>query len=249
MLIAAAVCPHPPLLVPAVAGAAAPELDALRAACREAVRRLIEGPGGRAPDLLVVVGGEATTRAYAPDAAGSLRPYGVDVTVGPGEPVLPLSLTIGRWLLGQAVDPAPARVRFQGVAQAAPPRECLRLGRELAGAAERVALLVMGDGSACRAEKPGDDDLDERAEPYDAAVARALRDADADALAALDPVLSGELLVAGRAAWQVLAGATGAAGGADGHGGFHGGFTGALLADVAPYGVAYFVASWLRGRP
>ena len=40
-LVAAAVCPHPPLLVPEVAGAAAPELDDLRAACDVAVARLL----------------------------------------------------------------------------------------------------------------------------------------------------------------------------------------------------------------
>jgi hypothetical protein len=252
VLSAAAVCPHPPLLVPEVAGEAALELDALRAACHEAVRRLTHDRDGRAADLLVVVGGDETTRVYGADAAGSLRPYGLDLVVGPGDPILPLSLTIGRWLLGRAVDsdgpglPGRPRVRFQGVATGAAPAECLRLGRELAGAAGRVALLVMGDGSACRAEKATDDDLDERAEPYDTAVARALRDADAAALAGLDPELSSELQVAGRAAWQVLAGAAGGTG-ADALMDGTGDFTGAVLADVAPYGVGYIVASWLRG--
>ncbi len=248
MLIAAAVCPHPPLLVPEVAGEAAPELDALRAACHEAVRRLTHDRDGRGADLLMVVGGDETTRAYGADAAGSLRPYGLDLTVGPGEPILPLSLTIGRWLLGTVDSGRPdrPRVRFQGVASGAAPAECLRLGRELAGAAGRVALLAMGDGSACRAEKATDEDLDDRAEPYDAAVARALRDADVAALAALDPELSSELQVAGRAAWQVLAGAAGGTG-ADRPLVGTGEFTGAVLGDGAPYGVGYFVASWVRG--
>jgi hypothetical protein len=243
VLIAAAVCPHPPLLVPEVAGEAAPELDALRAACDAAVGPRLQNSGGRAADLLVVVGGDETTRAYGAAAAGSLRPYGLDLTVGRGEPILPLSLTIGGWLVGRAVAAAgpgrPGRppVRFQGVAEQAAPSACLRLGRELAAAADRVVLLAMGDGSACRAEKATDDDLDERAEPYDAAIARALRHADAGALAGLDPELSSELRVAGRAAWQVLAGAAGVDA-----------FTGAVLADVAPYGVGYFVASWVRGR-
>ena len=94
------------------------------------------------------------------------------------------------------------------------------------------ALLVMGDGSACRGQKaPGYDDP--RAQPYDDAVARALADADAAALAGLDPVLSAELLVAGRAPWQVLAeryGAPPCRGAAT------------CLDYGAPYGVAYFVA-------
>ncbi|MBX6769006.1 MAG: hypothetical protein IRY90_17965 [Actinomadura rubrobrunea] len=39
-LVSAAVCPHPPLLVPEMAGAAAGELDGLPHACDDAVRTL-----------------------------------------------------------------------------------------------------------------------------------------------------------------------------------------------------------------
>ncbi|MFD8069425.1 hypothetical protein ACFV3J_25735, partial [Streptomyces parvulus] len=52
MLVAAAVCPCPPLLVPEVAAGAAPELDAARAACADALGVLA---AARA-DRLVVVG-------------------------------------------------------------------------------------------------------------------------------------------------------------------------------------------------
>jgi aromatic ring-opening dioxygenase LigB subunit len=143
-------------------------------------------------------------------------------------PVLPLSLTIGRWLLGER----PAL--YRGVAEDAPAESCARLGTELAGLAERVALLVMGDGSACRTERaPGY--LDERAEGFDAGVARALAEADTGALAGLDATVAAELRAAGRAPWQVLAGAARGAR-----------FTGELLADEAPYGVGYLVASWAR---
>ncbi|GGV03699.1 hypothetical protein GCM10010182_22310 [Actinomadura cremea] len=237
MLISAAVCPHPPILVPAMAGEAARELDGLRAACAEAVGRL----AAASPDALVVVGGAPDTVEYGPGAHATLRPHGLPWTSpdvpGEGSEPLPLSLTIGRWLIerggGAAVQGTDLRVRYRSVAFDAPPEDCLALGRELAGSAGRVALLVMGDGSACRSEKaPGY--LDERAEPHDAAVASALGRADAAALAALDPGTSRELRAAGRAAWQVLAGAA-AAGGR---------FGGELLADEAPYGVGYLVASW-----
>ena len=260
MLIHAAVCPHPPLLVPELAGEAAPELDGLRAACARAVSRLADAvaaaAGAGADAEIVVVGGARRTRRFGARAVASLRPYGLITPIlngesesgisdtggrsdpcfgqheigavsdedgaasgtGPGEAsgaeVLPLSLTIGRWLLRDVLEGLPdgVPVGFQAVADDASPEECLRLGRELAGPADRrVALLVMGDGSACLNEKaPGY--LDPRAEPYDAAVAEALRTADASALAALDPALSRELWVAGRAAWQVLAGAAGTAG-------------------------------------
>ena len=67
-------------------------------------------------------------------------------------------------------------------------------------------MLVMGDGSARRSvSAPGH--LDERAVPFDDAVERAVRDGDLAALGALDPGLARELMVTGRPAWQVLAGA------------------------------------------
>ncbi|GAB2807286.1 class III extradiol dioxygenase subunit B-like domain-containing protein [Actinocorallia aurea] len=219
MLIAAAVCPHPPMLVPELAGLAAPELDALRGSCLRAAASVAGG------GELVVVGGAERTAEYPGTASGTFAPYGLDLRVGEGEPVLPLSLTIGRWLLGGREPSA-----FQAIAFDAPVEECLALGARLA--ARDVSLLVMGDGSACRDEKaPGY--LDERAAPYDREVARALGDADAAALGLLDPRLSDELMAAGRAAWQVLAGA------ARGRR-----FSGELLADEAPYGVGYFAAVW-----
>ncbi|MFG2046358.1 hypothetical protein ACGFIW_02850 [Micromonospora sp. NPDC048935] len=240
-LVAAAVCPHPPLLVPEVAGSAAPELDDLRAACDAAVRRLLAVD----PDTVVLLGTGPVTGLIRTPATGSLQPWGVDLDVPlvRGQPdrgaVLPLSLTIGAWLLARhdtrAQDTRASVVAVQ-VAADAGPAELAALADDVGGAGDRVALLVLGDGSACRGEKaPGYDDA--RALPYDQGVAAALADADLDALLDLDPVLSAELKAAGRAPWQVLAGAARASGG---------GWRGELLHDAAPYGVAYFVASWER---
>ncbi|MGW4423972.1 hypothetical protein [Streptosporangium sp. NPDC004631] len=220
MLVAAAVCPHPPLLIPELAGAAAPELDGLRAACAAAVRAL--GEGG--PDAIVVVGGADRAGTYGADAAGSLAPWGVDVRIGDGDPVLPLSLSVGRRLLEWEGLTASG---FHAVPFDAPAERCAALGVRLAGAAERVALLVMADGSACLTEKsPGY--LDPRAAPYNAAIVGALARAE---VPDLDPRVAAELWVAGRAALQVLAGAGGA-------------LSGEVLYDAAPYGVGYFVARW-----
>ena len=117
------------------------------------------------------------------------------------------------------------------------PERCVATGREIAARSGRPALLVMGDASACRTVKaPGY--LDERAAPFDAEVARALRAADVPALAALDAELAHELKASGRAPWQVLAGA---AEGSD--------LSGALLYEDAPYGVGYLVAAWSWGKP
>ncbi|RAO14119.1 hypothetical protein MED15_04466 [Micromonospora noduli] len=235
-LVAAAVCPHPPLLVPEVAGSAAPELDDLRAACDAAVRRLLAPD----PDIVVLVGTGPVTGPIRTPATGSLQPWGVDLYLPlvPGQSdrgaLLPLSLTIGAWLLARH-DTRPTVTAVQ-VAADAGPAELAALADEVGAAGDRVASLVLGDGSACRGEKaPGYDDA--RALPYDQGVAAALADADLDALLDLDPVVSAELKAAGRAPWQVLAGAARAAGG---------GWRGELLHDSAPYGVAYFVASWER---
>jgi aromatic ring-opening dioxygenase LigB subunit len=106
------------------------------------------------------------------------------------------------------------------------------LGAQLAGTAARVGLLVAGDGSARRGPKaPGY--LDPRAASFDAEVGRALGSGDAAALLALDPILADDLLVAGRAPWQVLGGAVGDA-------------TVTATLDYAgdPFGVWYAVARW-----
>lgn len=230
MLVAAAVCPCPPLLVPDVASGAAPELDPLRAACADALGVL----AAARPDLLVVVGAADRPHVWEGGGTGSLRPYGVNATVRLGDgsdpqPMAP-SLTLAAWLLTRAGSTAP--LHACGVPVDAPAARMLDLGRGLAELADRVALLVMGDGSTCRTVKaPGY--LDERAEPFDASVARALGAADTKALAALDAPLAAELGAAGRAPWQVLAGA------ADGVG-----LSAALLYDEAPYGVGYFAAAW-----
>ncbi|GEC09336.1 hypothetical protein SSP24_69910 [Streptomyces spinoverrucosus] len=238
MLVAAAVCPCPPLLVPAVAAGAAPELDAARAACTDALGVL----AAARPDRLIVVGpmrqGEVET--YPEGTHGSFRGFGVDVDVRLGREkaadadvrrVLPPSLAVAAWLLDRT-GWSDAPIEGLAVGELLAPERCMRLGRDLAAEAGRVALLVMGDASACRSLKaPGY--LDERAEPFDAAVGRALGSADLAALEALDVELARRLMVSGRAPWQVLAGAAAGAG-----------LGGALLYEDAPYGVGYVVASW-----
>ena len=237
-LVAAAVCPQPPLLVPQIAAGAAVETADLRAACDDAVAALA-GSGARS---LYVVGAGDRTREFSPPFRATLAPWGgpAEVTLGgpdhpPPSEWLPLSLSIGAWLLSRAAD-RPEELRMLTADSAASVVECRELGARL-DAADPWAMLVIGDGSACRGLKsPGYDDP--RAEPYDQAVARALADADPDALLGLDPTLSAELKAAGRAPWQVLAGAARAAGCA---------WRGELTFEAAPYGVAYFVARWTRG--
>jgi hypothetical protein len=212
VIVAAAVCPHPPALVPEVASGAAPELDDVREAALATASRLVAST----PDRVIVVGTGDLTGGVDESAGGTLAGYGVDVLAGGTDLVLPLSLTIGAWLLDQ--------VGWDGArtytTTSSTPTE------------ERVALLVMADGSARRSLKaPGS--LDERAEPYDATVAAALADGDPAALAALDVDLGDELLAAGIRALVVLGDMTK---GAD--------VTAQLRWDGAPFGVGYWVADW-----
>jgi hypothetical protein len=219
VIAAAAVCPHPPLIVPQLAAGAVAELDDLRAACDRAVGHLVAAR----PDALVTVGAAGETYQ-------GFAPWGVDVPVARARPQ-PLSLLVGQWLLARNGLDGHERVAVPPDATVA---DCDRRGARLAADRRRLAVLVLGDGTRCRGVRaPGYDDP--RAEPYDAAVARALAGADTAALLRLDPALSAELGVAGRAAWQVLAGAVRACGGA---------WRGELLYHAAPHGVAYLVATW-----
>lgn len=244
MLVAAAVCPCPPLLVPEVAAGAAPELDAARAACTDAIGVL----AASRPDRLVVIGpAEQSGRGpYPQGARGSFRGFGVDVDVRlgrsggdstddtdsrDGTDGLPPSLAVAAWLLDRTEWSA-APLEGLAVGEPLAAERCIQVGGEIAARGERVALLVMGDASACRTLKaPGY--LDERAARFDAEIARALGAADVAALKGLDEELAYELKAAGRAPWQVLAGAAEGAG-----------LSGELLYDDAPYGVGYLVATW-----
>lgn len=214
------------MIVPEIASGAAPELAGLRAACDTALRR-IAASGARS---LLVLGSDSSTIDYVSPTRLSFSPWGLP----DGEPrtPLPLSLTVGAWLVNRALGQK-LTYRMATIAADEPVDGCVTLGRHL-GDDGPWALLVMGDGSACRGlQAPGYDDP--RARAYDEGVARALATADLDALLGLDPGLSAELMVAGRAPWQVLAGA---AAGASWHA--------EMEYDDAPYGVAYFVATWER---
>ncbi len=169
--------PTPPLLVPQLATGHDPELDDLRTACRDAVATVTALPH----ELLVVVGADGGPRAT------SFAPWGAPVDVDVPE-ALPLAL-----LVGAGLTPGVLR-SFVAVAPDLEPGECRALGAELAAAADRVALLVMGDGSARHSLRaPGY--LDERAAPGTPACTRRSARSTSTALRGLDPALADELLV------------------------------------------------------
>lgn len=228
MVIARAVlCPSPPLLARELTGRAQ-VLPELRDACAAAVARLVKADC----EVVAVVGAGDVTATWDPEARLDVPAYAPPAGKACGTPGLPLALGLGAMLLDNAGYAGPRRL--QAVGEAEPPRSCLRLGESLADVAPRVALLIVGDGSARRGQKaPGH--FDERAAPFDAGIARAISGGDMAALAAADPALARELMATGRPAWQVLAGALGAA--PEGR---------APAAEILyadhPFGVAYLVA-------
>jgi hypothetical protein len=217
---------------------AAWELTELRSVCDAAVNQLWSAE----PDQIVVVGGGPLTDTYGSSAIGSFAGYGVplalrlgggDASIGATTATLPLSLSVAAWLLRDR--PARPRRVGQSIAAKSTALDCAALGASLVSGSSRVGLLIMGDGSACHGPKsPGYDDP--RAHSFDANVTNALATCDTEALLALDVDLATDLLVAGRAPWQVLAGAVEASGGK---------WAGALTYADAPYGVQYTVATWL----
>ena len=256
MIVAAAICPSPPLLARELTGQAE-VLPELRAACAAAVESL----AAAGPDVLVVVGPGEEDASWDPGSRPDFAAYAPGSAVrgasGPvGDAPLPLALGIGARLLDEGGYTGPRALR--GIAALATPGYCQRIGYQLARSAPRVALLAVGDGSARRSvSAPGY--LDERAAPFDAAVERAVRDGDLAALAALDPDLAADLLAGGRPAWQVLAGALRATSAGDDleAGDDLAAGDGRAAADVlpprpprtevlysdAPFGVAYLVAT------
>ena len=228
MIVAAALCPWPPLLVRELTGAD-PVLPELRAACAGAVAALLRDR----PEVVAVVGPGTVTARWPGDgrlnvaAFGGLPPAAPDPA---GRPVLPPAPGIGAYLLDQA-GYAGERLIWS-VSADEPVAGCRKLGGDLAGRDARTALLVIGDGSARRGPRaPGH--FDERAGAFDAAVEQAIRAGDTGALLDLNPALARELMATGRPAWQVLAGAL---------------ETAAPLSVAVryagdPFGVAYLVAS------
>jgi hypothetical protein len=230
VIVGAAFCPHPPALIPLLGVGLTPELGILRQYCAKAIRQICD----LSPDRIVVLGTADVGSADTGIGAGQLNRYGVDAEAGRGmpergdeggSPPLPLSLTVGLWLLEQAgthtteitVEAVTADMVSEGPTMTSP---------------DRLGLVVMGDGSARRSERaPGY--LDARAAPFDATVLRALRSGDPAALASLDGATGAELLAAGVPAWRragaVLSGSR-----------YHSEVT---YADD-PFGVYYTVAFW-----
>jgi hypothetical protein len=224
---AVAFCPQAPALVPEVGRGLDAELDEVRTATRTAIQ-----VAARRGEQLIVIGSAETTRRHDPRARGSFAGFGVPLTVSlgsdePGPLELPQALSVGAWLLRDALGPGCGAsgwsVGWDSTAMKIEPDQ-------------PTVLVVVGDGSARLSEKaPGY--LDPRAAERDQLTRDALRSGEGDRLHPY-PELDDELLVAGARAWKATAWETEGSS-----------FEANLLYSGAPFGVGYFVALWTRSSP
>ncbi|MGX9672090.1 hypothetical protein [Mycobacterium sp. HM-7] len=220
-----AIVPSAPVLVPELASGAAAELADLTAAVRCAAQDL--------PSRWLAVGAGPQDARVSADAVGTFAGYGADVRVTLAPDVtgavrpLPLCALIAGWLRGSVNAEATVDVRVFSDDLA--PEAALAHGRalreELDTAVDRVGVLVVADGAnTLTAGAPGGFDPDSvaRQAQWDDALATG----DVPAIAGLSGVL-------GRVAYQVLAGLAGPDPKAT------------ELYRGAPYGVGYFVGTWI----
>ena len=234
MITGVAFVPSTPMLVPAVASGAAAELDTVRDAAIDAVRRVL----ARGAERVVLIGAGSQMRTHE-TGSGSLRGFGVDVDIpldpaSPGGAALPLSLTVGAWLLGRAGWPGD-RVALEIDADGST-ATIASVATALGQDSRRSALLVVADGSAARSEK-APASLHPDAEAFDADVVAALASGHAHLLAELDRDRAASVSAAGWPAWHAAAVALAVAEDAP--------YDAEVRIAAAPYGVGYVVADWV----
>lgn len=224
VLVAVAIVPSAPVLVPELAGTAATETADLRAAVLRAAAAL--------PERWVALGVGPDDQTFD-SAAGTFAGYGVDVGVQLSPDAgavteLPLCALIAGWLRGQVRPEGGIQVRVSPAAL--PVAEGLNRGRdlraELDSAADPVGVLVVADGChTLTPAAPGGHDPASVA--VQARLDEALAGGDTSVLQTLPET------VVGRAAFAVLAGLT-----------EHGPHGAEEYYRGAPFGVGYYAGVW-----
>lgn len=276
VIVATAVVPAAPALITELMAGAAPEVEPVRRAARAAIAQVcsrLAGPGGRRPlGRLVVVGAadgadEAGSRSY--DLGGPVT----DATFGPllqldaipGAPpefsapdparaqptvagesrglsvAVPTPLLVARRLAADAIqdDRASAPVWAEALWLTLTPQAVADYARSLVHDDAPIGVILVADGAACHGPKAPRAE-DPRAQDYDDAVCRALASADPADWVHLDPALGRELAAEGADLWPLLAAAAGAVEPGSPA------WRAQLQWRGAPYGVGWFVATWLR---
>lgn len=224
VLVAVAIVPSAPVLVPELAGTAAAETADLREAVLRAAAAL--------PERWIAVGVGPAEQTWD-SAAGTFAGYGVGVGVGlspeAGAVVeLPLCALIAGWIRGQVRPQACVQVRVSPTTL--PAAEGVTRGRELRAeidsAVDPVGVLVVADG--CHTLTPGaPGGHDPASVAVQARLDEALTGGNTSVLETLPDT------VVGRAAFAVLAGLTepGPRGTDE-------------LYRGAPFGVGYYAGVW-----
>lgn len=207
--------PSTPLLVDLPDVGDVPEVTLVREAARAAMAEVLAD----ATSVTVLATDEPTPGADA----GTLRPWGLAVDAGGERAGLGLGHTLGAWLLDDAGWTGERRYVATAATTPADP--------------DPDVVLVVADGSARRTDRaPGH--LDERAEPFDATLASALTDGDADLLGGVDDSLAADLWCTTAPTWRAAADLVAARTRKGAH------VTARLRYDGAPLGVGWFVADW-----
>jgi hypothetical protein len=236
-ITAAALVPHPPLLLPELGRSPTPDLELLRSASRHAVATLLDQA-----EALLVVGPAPAWGEAEPGATGSFVPYGAPVIAslpaaapavadGPAGPrrdavaarwldraalppgrltELPLSLAVGAWLLDQlAGERALPPVAAFGVPAGADAGQAALLGRALAAAVRREAPvgLLVMADLSARRTQRAPASFHPDAEEFDRRIGDAIRKAELGRLLEVDPAQAAEMGAGGMAALRLLAGA------------------------------------------
>lgn len=237
--------PSAPALVPDLSGPGADDVEAVRTAALDALKRVGSAPGGPATRW-IACGSSIGGQPYStPDGRGSFAAFGVDRRVGldgydggdAADPSWPTSMLMAGWYreaagLG-ALTPLVVDVDAT-VEQTVDLGASLR--RRLDESDEPVALLVIGDGATSLSPRaPGGGDAPQ-AHDLQARIDAALGRADRAALTALPVAECDRWCVSGRAVWQVIAAAL-----------TDTPMTARLDYADAPLGVGYTVATWTAG--
>jgi len=226
VLTAIGLIPSAPVLVPELAGAAAAEVAQFRDGVLAAAAAL--------PDRWIAVGVGPAERVIEPDSRGTFAGYGADVAVSLSpQPdtdlaALPLCAVFAGWLRGQVRPQARLQVRVF-------PADCLAdaavahgraLRAEIDAAAGPIGVLIVADGANTLTQSaPGG--YDPAAQPVQDALDDALATGVGDALTRLPD------WIIGRVPYQVLAGLA------------PGPVRATEFVRGAPYGVGYFVGTWV----
>jgi len=204
VIVAAALVPQAPLMLPGLTGRGDPVFE-MRSVAADVVGELVRADP---EEIVLLASGSRSGGLPVRDrlglhrwavGAGTDRRDGVQSAADD----VPLPFAVGTTLLDAAGWRGPRRWHQVGWHDAG--STALAVGSGLAATSGRVGLLVLGDGSARRTVKaPGH--LDERADGFDAALLDALR-REPHRLVDADPATASELMVTGLPAWQALAGA------------------------------------------